>query len=249
MKSLQILVIFVAMTCFLSNPAIAESTTDWAGYYVGGNVGYGHHTANGKMTATDGAWFVPASTAAINEDGSKDLSGDSFHAGFQGGYNFQFGSVVTGIELGLSSFRTDESRSVTAAFPTVPGDNYTLKTGLSTDWLMTLRPRLGYAFGNFLIDVSCGVAVTKLQVSQTWNNTFTPSATVDTKDSETKAGLLAGIGLNYAINDHWSVRGEYLYASFGRVHTKGNLAGYDDTLEQSYDLDAHLASLGVNYRF
>ncbi len=211
---------------------------DWTGFYLGAKAGYIDSIADGEMNGTDGSWFVPASVTAIDHDGSKDFNGNDYNIGILGGYNHQFGNVITGIELGYSTFNINESLSTTTTFPTVAPDEYTLNTNFKTDWLMTIRPSIGYAFDKFLIDANVGLAITELHVTQDWTNTNAPAVSESAKKSQTEFGWLVGLGLSYAVDDHWIVKCDYMYTEFDRVHAVGTLTDNTDTLNQSYDLKA-----------
>jgi len=69
------------------------------------------------------------------------------------------------------------------------------------------------------------------------------------------AGLGRGAGAEYAINNSWSLKAEYLYLDFGNwSYTSGLVtpavavpAGY--TWTTSVRAREHIARIGVNYRF
>ena len=46
-------------------------------------------------------------------------------------------------------------------------------TTIRTEWLLTLRPRVGYAWGNTLVFGTGGLALTRLKFSQTYNDNIT----------------------------------------------------------------------------
>ncbi len=81
-----------------AGPAGAASPAyNWTGFYIGGNVGYGWGSASNILTFTDPSVTVPG---AIPSSHSYDLNGVIGGGGV--GYNFQFNSVVVGLEADIS---------------------------------------------------------------------------------------------------------------------------------------------------
>ena len=67
--------------------------------------------------------------------------------------------------------------------------------------------------------------------------------------SATKTGWTAGGGLEYAINPHWSLRGEYRHSDFGSLAISPGLS----SIGAAFAADRHLAQdqvqVGFSYRF
>jgi hypothetical protein len=88
-----------------------------------------------------------------------------FSGGLEGGYNWQWGSVVLGIETDLSYLaaggRGTGSFAATDTFSTTPTTAGTRSSMLSVsagvDWLYTVRPRVGYALDRTLIYATGGL--------------------------------------------------------------------------------------------
>jgi outer membrane immunogenic protein len=124
----------------------------------------------------------------------KENSSDQFaiKGGFGGGtvgYNWQYSQFVFGIE-GDGAF-ADINNSVTQIFPGVGA----ITTSAKVDALGTVRGRFGVAFDQILLyGTAPGVALS---------------------DSKTMTGWTAGAGVEWMFLPHWSVKGEYLYRSFG----------------------------------
>uniref|UniRef100_UPI0013D5B791 outer membrane protein n=1 Tax=Klebsiella pneumoniae TaxID=573 RepID=UPI0013D5B791 len=62
--------------------------------------------------------------------------------------------------------------------------------------------------------------------------------------NQTRVGWTLGAGVEYAITQNWTVRGEYLYANYGSK-TFSTPAG----VTPSVSLQTHKFRLGVNYLF
>jgi opacity protein-like surface antigen len=57
-----------------------------------------------------------------------------------------------------------------------------------------------------------------------------------------------------ALDNHWSLKGEYLFVDFSDVSTTGNItnpanAAFANPLNVSEDLSVQIARAGINYRF
>jgi outer membrane immunogenic protein len=136
--------------------------------------------------------------------------------GLQAGYNYQSGQLVLGIEGDIQLSGADDTF---AAWK------------FSNPWFGTLRGRLGYAFNNVLLYGTGGLAFGTLKAE-------TPGGL---SESHTSAGWTAGIGAEYAINQNWSAKIEYLYVDLSEKNFM--MTG----LPNGYQFST--IRLGVNYRF
>src|SRR5437870_13556070 len=112
------------------------------------------------------------------------------------------------------------SQSTTAVYPCCSPTAFTVTQSIKTNWLLTARPRVGYATGHALLYATGGVAVTKLNYQEVFTDTFA-TARETGGSNKSKTGWVGGAGIEYQLtnNKHWSVKGEYLYADFGRTTT------------------------------
>jgi high affinity Mn2+ porin len=80
------------------------------------------------------------------------------------------------------------------------------------DYIATLRGRFGYTFDHWLIYGTGGFAWSQARFGET------PGVASD-EDTVlfTRTGWTLGLGAEYAISPHWTVRLEYLYDNFGSV--------------------------------
>ena len=152
-----------------------------------------------------------------------DAKGGVF--GGQLGYNWQAGNFVFGIEGDIQGTTIKATETVGAA--TVEG---------KVEAFATVRGRLGYAFDRMLIYGTGGWAYTKTDLSLTVGG-----ATIS--DSDWSSGYAIGGGLEWAIWDRWSLKGEYLYVHSG--DTTLTLAGTTVTGDFKYNI----IRAGLNYRF
>ena len=182
----------------------------WTGGYVGLQGGYGW--AN---LGVDGTGF------AID-----DLNGGLF--GGYAGYNWQSEAWVFGAEGDINGVWNDQNFA--GPFPT--------SVDIGTDWLASLRGRLGYAYDRTLIFGTAGVGWTEA----TTDINFGGGATLS--GSDTFTGWTLGGGVEYAFTDNWIGRAEYRYYDFGDRDLDGIGAGL-----ASLDLNTSTFTVGAAYKF
>jgi outer membrane immunogenic protein len=230
---------------------VAPAIFDWTGFYAGFNAGYGFGKSDDAVAVTNpGTWFVGAEPAAVAAAGSASQSPKGFLGGLQVGYNWQWGHFVAGLEADFDYMGLKASTTGTAADPAVPGNFYNISQEIKTTWLGTARPRIGWAFDNFLVYATGGAAVSQIKYTSSHSETTTTGAGSATTNP-VKLGWVAGIGAEWAWSQRWSVKAEYLYVKMAGVSTdygvtSGVLTGSEGG---AASLKMNIARLGVNYRF
>ena len=213
-------------------PLFVVAGPSWAGFYVGVQGGYGWS----KFKPT----IDPALVAlGLTED--LDHNTDGWMAGVVGGYNFQSGNWVYGIELD-ASWASMKGSSVNDFDITVPGPdgdvtfdlNQVQKSKISQIYLA--RARLGYAFGNVLAFATGGAAAAKVGTNFSVTGL---GQTISSSDSEYHYGYTLGVGLEYKITSSWNARIEYSYVGFKDR----------DHVGIEHSLDQQLVRAGITYRF
>jgi outer membrane immunogenic protein len=134
----------------------------WAGPYLGGNLGYNWGSVDNNPTKPSG------------------LSG-----GVQGGYNWQNGPWVLGVEGDLQINGADDTFA---------------PWKFSNPWFGTVRGRAGYAFNNILFYGTAGLAFGSVRAE-----------TFGLSESHTNAGWTVGVGAEFGLAQNWSAKIEYLY--------------------------------------
>jgi outer membrane immunogenic protein len=194
---------------------------------------------------------------AVANSGTGSLSSSGFTGGIQGGYNWQVGQIVFGGEGDFGAFNLGKSVRASGEFPsTFLGDAYTLDESMSTDWLITLRGRLGYTVTpQLLIYGTAGLALTDFKFSSGYSDnaidaTF-PGGKGAASVSNVVTGWTIGGGGEWLIDSRWSIKAEYLYLDFGSTNMPvalSNTEDYTQTMSVDADLSAQVARVGVNYR-
>jgi outer membrane immunogenic protein len=230
---------------------------NWSGFYVGGNAGgaWGYSEARTSTVFNQAGYFIPTSPAAVTSAGDQDMTPTGFTGGGQAGYNWQFGSLVVGAEADIDYLGLKGSSSGGDIYPTLKS-SFTVNSSISTDWLFTARPRIGWAINNWLIYVTGGLAVG--DVKGKFNFTDTTSAMESGSISSTKAGWTFGGGIEVGVQGPWTVRVEYLRVDLGSASTistnlsapvAGGPSFPTNPFTHSVDLTASIVRAGLNYRF
>ena len=220
---------------------------DFAGFYIGGHLGY----AAGSSPWTASAAGVPFASGSLDFFQPFDaFSGaGSYFSGGQVGYNLMLpNSVLVGGEADVSipafPFLSDvpsvSGTSIggasTLVSPAVGAERYS--ENMVT--FGSVRGRIGYALDNWLFYATGGFA---------WAYDRAELEQLSTGITDTqfrwRFGWTAGAGVEAAIDKHWSARLEYLYSGYGR-----SAATFND-LGQRFDSDLTLQELraGLDYRF
>lgn len=166
---------------------------------------------------TDYSWSTGKDIATANK-----LKSKSFDLGLHTGYNIQWDSLILGVEADFNPLSLTKNKALTGAI-----------TRAHLAPTMTARARVGYAMDNALLFGTAGLSfgVGSLRGG-------------GKKSAKLHTGWVVGGGMEYAINNNWIMRGQYLYHNYGKA--------------QSYKLNparkvkynaAHNISLGVSYKF
>lgn len=252
----------IAVTCvFFLALAVASSANaadDFKGFYIGGNVGgaNGHSDASTTTIFSPTGYFASSSVPAIATNGAQNLSSSGITGGGQAGYNFQHGAFVLGFETDFGAMNVSASKSTTATYPCCAPTAFTVTQSISADWLFTFRPRVGFAAGPVLIYGTGGLAMTNANYQALFTDTFATAHENGGKEDHL-TGWAAGAGAEFKVHRHWSVKGEYLFASFGSLSTTSNnltaftppIAFPTNTFTHTADLQAHIYRFGINFHF
>ena len=259
----------------------ANAADYWSGWYAGLNAGYLWSNSNSVNTeavpyacnpgAGPGCTASPnyAELFARGATGAAPSEFDGFAGGAQLGYNSLFSNWMWGLEADIQfATSTGGSGSYTSvtpspAFPAQPVTT-TFAATRALDYLGTLRARLGvllstqslgyvtagFAYGG----ADLGASYVQDCTGCTW--TSPPVSAFDTRD--TLLGFTIGGGVEFAIDESWSFKTEYLYydlgemalpQSVGGTASAGPISSYSVSAVAQADYDGHLVRMGVNFRF
>jgi opacity protein-like surface antigen len=241
-----------AVALLLTNPIAAKAADipiepepmlyDWSGIYIGGHAGAGALGTEGRYkNDTDSAMDLGALGGEI---------GGVF--GGQVGFNWQAGGIVFGVEGDISVPNWD---SWVIAAEDLPADfeSGDTRIALDTDYLASVRARLGWADDNVLFYLTGGVAWfegdLKLKGDDCDDDDVCSHSVSDT-------GGVAGVGLEWAAAENVSLRVEGLYYFFDDKI----VCREDDDCEEKFLDDAEtddffalddaiVARVGLNLKF
>lgn len=221
----------LALASALAGGAAAQDL-DWSGFYVGAHTGHGWGTANDRNNTTN----------------QKSL--DGFFGGLNGGYNYQLeGGLVLGLEADASVGNIREHWSGLKVSPSNP---YYSRDEVA--YLGSFRARVGYAQGNFLPYITGGLAwaETRHKVGCDAARSSTPvgcATKFQDSDKDFNLGWTVGAGVEYAADENWIIKAEYLYTDLGEsdvtLHDPNGLASDS----RSFDMRVNTVRLGVTYKF
>lgn len=186
---------------------------NWTGFYVGAQVGGGWGTHDRSV-------LPPGFQNSYNSSGVL--------GGLYGGYNWQFQSVVVGLETDIN-------------WTGIQGDDGGAGGSLDqtkVKWLGSVRGRLGYAWDRILVFATGGWAYAGLEH-------FNNSGAGETL-TKNQSGWTVGGGLEYALNPKWLVRAEYRYYDLG---TYQNSAPTNGVLPYEVKNKLSTVTAGIAYKF
>jgi outer membrane immunogenic protein len=235
----------------LPTKAPSPPAFSWSGCYVGVNGGGGASGSNFTTAVDNGTHLTPDDAATVSAFGIGSGNDSNFMAGGQIGCNWQSGTYVYGVEADADYFHSNPTyTNGTGTLST--GDTFAVTQSLTTNYLATIRPRLGVAADRSLFYVTGGAAFTRISYVETYSDTLNAGAG-SASGSQSLIGWTAGAGWEYAWNDHFVTRVEYLFADFPKVTNATGLitdtAGGANVLHGSADLIIQTVRLGLNYKF
>ena len=229
---------------------------NWTGFYIGLNAGGAWNESNVTSTVfSEGGYFADTSPAAIALAGNQNINKSGFTGGVTAGYNWQINNAVLGVETDFNYFGIKGSSTRTAVYPCCVAHTFTVNSSKSTDWLWTLRGRVGFLVTPALLLYGTGgLAVADLKASYLFTDTFA-AASESASISSTRYGWTAGVGGEYALLNGWSIKAEYLYVDLGRASTTStNLTTSAGpfpahVFTHTVDLRSNIGRVGINYKF
>jgi outer membrane immunogenic protein len=243
---------------------------DWTGVYIGANVGGAWSETGNSLSIHNGdpnGYFFPPAIPGVVASGTQNFDSSSLTGGAQLGYNWQpaagntgIGNAVLGIEVDFAALDLEESEGGRFLY-TTNNAPYLLTEQASTDWMVTVRPRIGLGVSRGLLYATGGLAIARFDFDQFFSEPpFTPTPEA-ASISENELGWTAGGGIEYSFNKNWSIKTEYLFARFDVDDATGVLANANGSsplpglvdsaafINSLSDLDIHTLRAGINYKF
>lgn len=244
-------------------PPPPPPVSNWTGCYVGATAGgnWGDSAFSWTNITEAPTAFAAGAATVLPAAADARLRSSNFTGGGEIGCNYQTGIFVVGVEgdieyTGLSANRTAVSLGDTNGGPPtiVPGN---IAESFSSNWLSTLRGRLGIANGAWLFYGTGGLAIADVSYS---DQVCFPAAALPTcntaSSSGTRTGWAAGAGIEYKLTSNWSIKAEYLYADLGNTSynsiattATGATPNPGATITHNHTLEDNIARVGLNWHF
>ena len=178
------------------SPTVANA---WSGPYVGVSLG------GAWQSAPSWTYFNPNNGARFSLTGPGDWGA---LGGAQGGYNWQSGALVLGVEGHVSGTSLSQTRTV----PTIGAGSFA-RMSAADDWLGSLRGRVGFGgWNNTLIYVAGGLASANIEdIGHMTRFIGAAEYVADASSTTIGAGWVVGGGAEWMVDPHVTVRMEYLY--------------------------------------
>ena len=224
----------------------------WAGPYVGLNMGgsWGNTSLRASAVPGGGPVVIPPGDVQQIVGAPSKSSGAGFAVGGELGYNWQFDhDWVLGVETDGGWFDVGQSRSLTlqSTQPINPPPHFTIGQSVKTDWVWTLRPRLGYAWGPWLGYITGGLAVADPRISAAYADTQGRFASFSF--SELRAGGTVGLGGAWMFMPGWSTKIEWLYSDFGTVRRSIPVGNGFAVFTSQGNVRTNVVRAGLDYKF
>ena len=225
---------------------VAPAVSDWTGFYVGVNGGYGGGTFDFPMNVN-----ANIGDYALDYDFGAEITASGFFGGLQAGYNWQMDRMVLGIEGDVSVSNVEgklELSSDTA--------NASISGNAEVDWFGTARLRAGYAATSSLLVYATG-GLAWGSVTSGYHADLGSLGNFNDSTTNSQMGWALGGGVEYAITDQLSFKTEYLYVDLGSQKAMNeDLAAAVGASDQGsavltihQDIAIQTVKAGINYRF
>jgi outer membrane immunogenic protein len=229
-----------ARTPYTKAPAMMAIVSNWSGFYVGGNVGYGWGDGTTEFASISLLGPTPDFPPFTHNADPKGVIG-----GVQAGFNWQMGSFLAGVEADIQASGVKGSFTDRFNFPLAEQ---------RLPWFGTLRGRVGVTvIPELLVYGTGGLAFGRVQDSGNLpgrNASGVIQFDAPASVSKTATGWVAGAGGEWMFARSWSAKIEYLHVDLGNTSVIG-LDVPADTFGVKYDFknQYNIVRAGVNYHF
>jgi outer membrane immunogenic protein len=260
------LLVVAALVATVGTPALAADLSprmytkaapvapvyNWTGWYAGINGGYSWQDSS--------VGFSPASAPMANifnllpagvAPGSVDLNPKGGLFGGQIGYNWQAGVWVLGLEADLDWADIKSSGAAVGPVFVLRGlDSIAGTATQKIDAFGTLRARVGFTpTDRVLLFATGGLAYGHTKLDATYGDAACIFCTSGSS-SAWKTGWTAGAGVEWAFQNNWTLRGEYLYYDLGSVdHVLTDPTAPNAAINARAEYHGNIVRAALNYKF
>ena len=222
----------------------------WGKVYVGGHVNSSDYKTDFKTHSNPGSYFINEDYAQLASAGSGSKKKSDVPFGLNIGWCYEWNDFVFGVEL---DYLDSQSRAVldsgNITYITQPAHTFKTASQLKVEQSFSLRPKIGYIWKDILLYVTGGFSVAHLDYTFNFSDTFS-NAESGVNKSAARKGWIVGGGLEYQLNNEWSVKLEYLNSEYDSLRVSSQLSNYpDQIIENNVKLKLYSYRLGLNYWF
>ena len=225
----------------------------WSGCYAGLNVGGGTSGTNFGSTIDPGTYLAAGDAATVAGSGGGGANADGLLGGGQLGCNWQTGTLVSapGRRLRLLPQQSQLQQQHQHAEPTAT--LFAISQSLTTNYLATVRPRIGIGADRNLAYLTGGVAFTRISYTESYADgaTFPRVPAPRTLRDRWSAGPPAPAG-NTRLPTIGRSRPNICSRAFRQTNATGaitDVLAASNALRGSSDLVIQLVRAGVNFKF
>lgn len=226
---------------------------NWTGWYAGINGGYSWQDSSVGFSPGNAATanffdnILPA--GATPRSVGVDPKGGLF--GGQIGYNWQTGVWVLGLEADLDWADIKSSGAALGPVFVRRGlDSYTAMATQKIDAFGTLRARVGITpTDRVLLFATGGLAYGHTKLDTNYSDVACELCAAGSS-SAWKTGWTAGAGVEWAFQNNWTLRGEYLYYDLGSVdHVLTDPTAPGAAVNAHAEYHGNIVRAALNYKF
>lgn len=201
----------------------------WTGLYLGvhGSYAFGDSSSRNRVGRGTGDGFDDGFVGT-----EVDVEPDGFSGGIQIGYNQQEDRLVLGLEAEGGYFSVDDLTF---------GENF---ADVEYGFYGAFTGRIGYAQDRYLLYLKGGLALAEIKVDAGDVEGGLVDASDATSDDDFQIGYTVGGGVEYAFDETWTFKVEYLFADFEDTDTS-NIDG--DSFKHQHEI--HSIKFGMNHKF
>jgi outer membrane immunogenic protein len=229
--------------------ALPEHAFTWSGCYVGVNAGYAWGSSNVTFTET-GSFLAnpPADVAFSDRFGSPNPRHERVHWRRPRRVQSSNRDFRVRRRGRWRVPRPEPRRAATGNIP-VGGTAVSMSASVSTHSLFTVRPRAGFAMDGMFFYATGGYAAGNVTYNEWVTHSLGHSFIAGTA-SALRSGWTVGGGIEYAVTNHWTIKGEYLYVDLGTVgFNAANDLVPTFTSVNTATFKENIVHFGGNYKF
>lgn len=258
---------YIAVSLSLISTMTFAQPSLWQGPYIGVYGGGAFGNTNFSTTVgnvSNSSYFSTAlDIDAVMETTEASQEPNAVIGGVQAGHDWVWKQLVYGVVLDYGTFSLNASSQISSPYPNNHVDQYVVNTTMGTNWLFTLRGRLGCpVMLHFpsLVYVTSGMAMTQLKEQSTFSDNSDLLGAGSSTLAQNQIGWTVGTGLEVLALDRLSMNIEYLYINVPSLSTVGTISNTENgfsiqefalrsPFSTTTSLYANIFKIGLNYRF